>query len=151
MGEEEIESGQAKIFEQLLLPHMDAAYDLARWLDRNTHDARAWVLKIVPNSRYSFLERNRPAHLAEEFGERIDTASTEQSDAEAVRLQSADSRMVREVLVLRELEDTSYKEIAEVMDVPLGTVISALARGRGQSGERLLRMCAEEVEHGLRW
>src|ERR1700722_4897049 len=177
MGEEKRGSGSAGSFEQVVLPHMDTAYNLARWLVRNTHDAedivqeaylrafkffggyhggdaRAWVLKIVRNTSYSFLEKNRSAHLAEEFDEKIHTANVEQPGAEAALLQSADSRMVREaldelpvnfreVLVLRELEGMSYKEIAEVMDVPMGTVMSGLARGRGQLRERLLRMRAE--------
>src|SRR6202521_951465 len=151
-------------FEELILPHLDAAYNLARWLVRDRHDAedivqeaylrafkffgsyqggdpRAWVLKIVRNTSYSFLEKNRPADLAEEFDEKIHMTSTDRPDAEAALLQSADSRMLREalddlpvnfreVLVLRELEGMSYKEIAEVMDVPIGTVMSGLARGR---------------------
>ena len=183
MEEENGGSSRAGSFEQVVLPHMDAAYNLARWLVRNTHDAedivqeaylrafkffggyqggdaRAWVLKIVRNTSYSFLEKNRPAHLAEEFDEKIHTAGTEQPDAEAALLQSADTRMVRqalnelpvnfrEVLVLRELEGMSYKEIAEVMDVPIGTVMSGLARGRGQLRERLLRMRAQEEQHAF--
>ena len=180
MGEEKRESSQAGAFEQVVLPHLDAAYNLARWLVRNTHDAedivqeaylrafkffggyqggdaRAWVLKIVRNTSYSFLEKNRPAELAEEFDEEVHQAVEEQPAAEAALLQSADSRMVRqaldelpvnfrEVLVLRELEGMSYKEIAQVMGVPIGTVMSGLARGRGQLRERLLRMRAEEEQ-----
>jgi RNA polymerase sigma-70 factor (ECF subfamily) len=166
-------SGQTSTFEQFILPHLDAAYNLARWLVRNPDDAqdivqeaylrafkffggyqggdaRAWVLKIVRNSSYSFLEKNRPADLAEEFEEKIHTSDAEHPDAEAMLLRSADSRMLhealnelpanfREVLVLRELEGMPYKEIAEVMDVPIGTVMSGLVRGRAQLRERLLR------------
>jgi RNA polymerase sigma-70 factor, ECF subfamily len=184
MGEEKRDSNQAGAFEQVVLPHLDAAYNLARWLVRNQQDAedvvqeaylrafkffggyqggdaRAWVLKIVRNTSYSFLGKNRPADLAEEFDETIHTAETDRPDAEAALLQSADSRMLREaldelpvsfreVLVLRELEDMSYKEIAEVMDVPIGTVMSGLARGRRQLRERLLRARDQEVQRGLR-
>src|SRR5579863_938811 len=184
MGDEQPRSDQAGTFEQVVLPHLDAAYNLARWLVRNTHDAedivqeaylrafkffagyqggdaRAWVLKIVRNTSYSFLEKNRPTDLADEFDEKIHTANTEQPSAEAALLQSADSRMLREaldelpvnyreVLVLRELEGMSYKEIADVMGVPIGTVMSGLARGRGQLRERLLRARAQEVQRGLR-
>jgi RNA polymerase sigma-70 factor (ECF subfamily) len=184
MGEEKRGTGQAGTFEQVALPHLDAAYNLARWLVRNTHDAedivqeaylrafkffggyqggdtRAWVLKIVRNTSYSFLEKNRPADLAEEFDEKIHTAGVEQPGAEAVLLQSADSRMLhdalnelpvnfREVIVLRELEGMSYKEIAEVMGVPIGTVMSSLARGRSQLRERLLRARDQGVQRGLR-
>jgi RNA polymerase sigma-70 factor (ECF subfamily) len=179
MEEEKGGSSRAESFEQIVLPHMDAAYNLARWLVRNAHDAedivqeaflrafkffggyqgghaRAWVLKIVRNTSYSFLEKNRPALLAEEFDEMIHTANAEQPGAEAALLQSADSRMVREaldelpvtfreVLVLREIEGMSYKEIAQVMDVPIGTVMSGLARGRVKLRERLLRARDREV------
>ena len=175
--EEKRGSVQAGAFEQVVLPHLDAAYNLARWLVRNTHDAedivqeaylrafkffggyqggdaRAWVLKIVRNTSYTFLEKNRPADLSEEFDEKVHTDTAEQPDAEAVLLQSADSRMVRdalaelpvnfrEVIVMRELEGMSYKEIAEVMGTPIGTVMSGLARGRAQLRDRLLRVRLE--------
>jgi len=175
--EEKRGSVQAGAFEQVVLPHLDAAYNLARWLVRNTHDAedivqeaylrafkffggyqggdsRAWVLKIVRNTSYTFLEKNRPADLSEEFDEKVHTDTAEQPGAEAALLQSADSRMVREaldelpvnfreVLVLRELEGMSYKEIAEVMGKPIGTVMSGLARGRTQLRDRLLQMRPE--------
>ena len=175
--EEKRGSVQAGAFEQVVLPHLDAAYNLARWLVRNTHDAedivqeaylrafkffggyqggdsRAWVLKIVRNTSYTFLEKNRPADLSEEFDEKVHTDTAEQPGAEAALLQSADSRMLREaldelpvnfreVLVLRELEGMSYKEIAEVMGTPIGTVMSGLARGRTQLRDRLLQMRPE--------
>src|SRR6202789_1522140 len=184
MGEQKRGPGRVGTFEQVVLPHMDAAYNLARWLVRNTSDAedmvqeaylrafkffggyqggdaRSWVLKIVRNTSYSFLEKNRPADLAEEFDETIHTASAEQPGAEAVLLQSADSRMLREaldelpvnfreVLVLRELEGMSYKEIAEVTGGPIGTVMSGLARARTQLRERLLHARAKEEQGGLR-
>jgi RNA polymerase sigma-70 factor (ECF subfamily) len=96
MGEQKRGLGPVGTFEQVVLPHMDAAYNLARWLVRNTSDAedmvqeaylrafkffggyqggdsRAWVLKIVRNTCYSFFEKNRPAELAEEFDEKIHT------------------------------------------------------------------------------
>jgi RNA polymerase sigma-70 factor, ECF subfamily len=173
MREEQCELGQAATFEQVVLPHWDAAYNLARWLVRNTHDAedvvqeaylrafkffggyqggdaRAWVLKIVRNTSYSFLEKNRPAAFAEEFDEELHTDNSAEAGAESALLQLADSRMIRdaldelpaqfrEVIVLRELEELSYKQIAEVMGVPIGTVMSGLARGRAQLRERLLR------------
>jgi RNA polymerase sigma factor (sigma-70 family) len=185
MAEEQRRPDQAGAFEQVVLPHLDAAYNLARWLVRNTHDAedvvqeaylrafkffagyqggdaRAWVLKIVRNTSYTFLEKNRPADLAEEFDETIHTTSTARPGApgaEAALLQSAESRMLhealeelpvkcREILVLRELEGMSYKEIAEVMGVPIGTVMSGLARGRSQLRERLLRARDQEVQRG---
>jgi RNA polymerase sigma-70 factor, ECF subfamily len=176
--------GQAGTFEQVVLPHLDAAYNLARWLVRNSHDAedivqeaylrafkffggyqggdaRAWVLKIVRNTSYSFLEKNRPTELTDEFDETVHTPGAKQPDAEAALLQSDDSRMLRqaldelpvqfrEVLVLRELEGMSYKEIAEVMGLPIGTVMSGLARGRKHLRDRLLRTRDQEVQRGLR-
>src|ERR1700733_727389 len=176
--------GQAGGFEEVVLPHLDAAYNLARWLVRKPQDAedivqeaylrafkffggyqggdaRSWVLKIVRNTSYSFLEKNRPAELAEEFDEEVHTAVMEQPGVEAALLQSADSRMLREaldelpvnfreVIVLRELEGMSYKEIAEVKGLPIGTVMSGLARGRSQLRERLLRAREKEEQRGLR-
>ena len=187
MGEEQRRPDQANPFEQVALPHVDAAYNLARWLVRNPQDAedvvqeaylrafrffggyqggdaRAWVLKIVRNTSYTFLEKNRPAELVDEFDEEIHTAGMDRTGApgaEAALLQSADSRMLREaldelpvnyreVIVLRELEGMSYKEIAELMGVPIGTVMSGLARGRGQLRERLLRARDQEAQRGLR-
>ncbi len=177
-------AGQTERFEQVVLPHLDAAYNLARWLVRKPQDAqdivqeaylrafkffggyqggdaRAWVLKIVRNTSYSFLEKNRPARLEEEFDETIHTAVSEQSGVEGALLQSVDSQMLRhalhelpvnfrEVIVLRELEGMSYKEIAELMAIPIGTVMSGLARARNQLKERLIRMRAEEGQRGLR-
>jgi RNA polymerase sigma-70 factor (ECF subfamily) len=147
-------------FEQQLLPHLDAAYNLARWLTRNEADAqdvvqeaflrayrffdglrgepRPWLLSIVRNVSFSWLQRNRPAELAP-----IDDELPEENvpGPEALAARSMDRRMLneaiaalptqfREVLVLRELEDLSYKEIARVADIPIGTVMSRLARAR---------------------
>ena len=171
-------------FEKVVLPHLDAAYNLARWLVRNSHDAedivqeaylrafkffgsyqggdaRAWVLKIVRNTSYSFLEKSRPAGLAEQFDETLHTTDTVQPDAETALLQSVESRMLgdaleelpvnfREVLVLRELEGMSYKEIAAVTDLPMGTVMSGLARGRAQLREHLTRARHQEEQRGPR-
>src|SRR5580704_10570048 len=108
-------SGDARSFEQVAMPHLDAAFNLARWLVRNAHDAedivqetylrafkffggyqggdsRAWILKIVRNTSYSFLEKNRPADLAVEFDEEIHPAETRQPDAETALLQEVESR-----------------------------------------------------------
>jgi RNA polymerase sigma factor (sigma-70 family) len=184
MRDENREPVQTGSFEQVVLPHLDAAYNLARWLVRRPQDAedvvqeaylrafkffggyqggdaRAWVLKIVRNTSYSFLEKNHRDSFVEEFDETVHTAVSEQSGVEGALLQSVDSRMLREaldelpvnfreVIVLRELEGMSYKEIAEVMDKPMGTIMSGLARARVQLKERLIRMRSEEGQRGLR-
>jgi RNA polymerase sigma-70 factor (ECF subfamily) len=170
-------------FETIVMPYLDAAYNLARWLVRNPHDAedvvqesylralrfqqsyqggdaRAWLLKIVRNTSYSFLEKRRPAELAEEFDETVHRDTSERPDAEMALIQSAESRIVREslerlptnfreVLILREFEGLSYKEIAEVVDVPIGTVMSSLARARTQLRELVLRAGHQGVPHGV--
>jgi RNA polymerase sigma-70 factor (ECF subfamily) len=177
-------AGEPGRFEQVVLPHLDAAYNLARWLVRNTHDAedivqeaylrafrffagfqggdaRAWLLKIVRNTSYSYLEKHRPTDLAEEFDEAIHSTDTDRPDAEAVLVQSVESQMLRdaleqlpvnfrEVIVYRELEGLSYKEIAQVMEVPIGTVMSSLARARVRLRECLLRSRGKEGLRGLR-
>ena len=114
-------AGNAGRFEQVVMPHLDAAYNLARWLVRNTHDAedivqesylraykffggfqggdaRPWLLKIVRNTSYSFLEKNRPAALAEEFDERVHVPEVQAPDVEASMVRSVESRMLREAL-----------------------------------------------------
>ncbi len=175
--------GNAGRFEQLILPHLDAAYNLARWLVRNPQDAqdivqesylraykffsgfqggdgRAWLLKIVRNTSYSFLEKNPPASLTEEFDEKVHATNSGAPDAEKEILRHADSRLLhqaleqlpanfREILILRELEGLSYKEIAEVANVPMGTVMSSLARGRERLREILLRPQEKEGTLGV--
>jgi RNA polymerase sigma-70 factor (ECF subfamily) len=152
-------------FEQAVLPHLDAAYNLARWLTRNEQDAqdvtqeaflrafrffegyqggnmRAWLLTIVRNTCYTWLHQNRPPDSAEVFDEEIHSVEISGSaNPEIQVLANADKatvhraleelpRIFREVLVLRELEGMSYKEIADVACVSLGTVMSRLARAR---------------------
>ena len=184
MLEETHETSGGLGFEQVVMPHLDAAYNLAHWLVRNPHDAedvvqeaclravrffggyqegnaRAWLLRIVRNTAYTFLEKKRPGDLTEEFDETVHAAETVRPDAEAALLRSVESRMLREALealsigfretlILRELEGFSYKEIAEVMNVPIGTVMSSLARGRAQLRETLLAVRDKEVQRGLR-
>lgn len=147
-------------FRATVLPHVDAAYNLARWLTRdatdaedvvqeaylralkfyggfNGRDARAWILKIVRNTCYTWLQKNRGVSV--EFDEIVHSEPI--SDPEAELVDRIDSRLLgellaelpieyREIVVLRELEDLSYKEIAEIANIPVGTVMSRLARGR---------------------
>ena len=151
-------------FEQLVLPHVDAAFNLARWLLRNRADAedvaqeallracrffrgfhggdaRAWLLQIVRNTCYSWLEKNRPRELMVEFDEELhpQPVATPESIAIADEGRERLSRALetlpprsREVLVLRELEGCSYKEIAAITSIPIGTVMSSLSRARRQ-------------------
>ena len=155
------------------MTHLDAAYDLARWLARDEHNAedmvqeaclrayrfidsfhgengRAWLLAIVRNTYYSWLEKNRSQALNVPFDEdALDdnggASCTMEHDAsygvDRVLQQEDCRRLVntalgrlpaefREVIVLREMEDMSYKEIAVIVNIPLGTVMSRLARAR---------------------
>ena len=155
---------KAMNFEEAVLPHIDAAYNLARWLMRNDADAqdmvqeaylralrffsgfrgtdaRAWLLTIVRNTCYTWLRRNRSPQLSCDFDEVVLAQEAEGPDPETEQLKKAQARMVneaieklpiefREVVVLRELEELSYKEIAVVLGVPIGTVMSRLARAR---------------------
>jgi RNA polymerase sigma factor (sigma-70 family) len=154
-------------FETLLLPLMNDAYNLARWLMKNQQDAedmvqesylrafrffasfhegtncRAWFLRIVRNTCYTELGTRDPKQkqvpLDSEIDEIEDTSPlpsvslSQKTTVAAVREAIAALPVdFREVVVLRELEGLSYKEISEVSGVPLGTVMSRLARGRHQ-------------------
>ncbi|HWZ71073.1 MAG TPA: sigma-70 family RNA polymerase sigma factor [Casimicrobiaceae bacterium] len=153
-------------FEELVLPHLNAAYNLARWLTRDVNDAedvvqdacvralkyvgslngggaRAWFLTIVRHAFYDWCKRNRPAEIARDDGTAIDMAVDPAAvDPEQAFLRNAESKALadavaalplayREVLILREMEELSYKEIASIADIPIGTVMSRLARARG--------------------
>ena len=170
--------GQNKLasFETAVLPHLDAAYNLARWLTRNDADAedvvqeaylrafrffggfhgedgRAWLLRIVRNTSYTWMQRNRSPELNMALDDDTPEAESHDLDPEALLLQKADAQMLRqaveelplefrEVLVLRELDEMSYKQIAAVADLPLGTVMSRLARAR----KRLQQILAGHAE-----
>ena len=173
--------GRSERFESVLLPYLDAAYNLARWLTRNEHDAedvvqeayvralrsfdtfqigrdgRAWLLKIVRNTCYTWLRENRPHEIDADAADSSAAAVSRDLDPEAALIRKMDSDLVRlameavqveyrEVLVLRELEGFSYKEIAQTLDVPTGTVMSRLSRGRKELHERLQRMTAESPQ-----
>jgi RNA polymerase sigma-70 factor (ECF subfamily) len=158
------------------MPHLDAAFNLARWITRNDHDAedvvqdamlrayrfcdslrgepKPWLLAIVRNACFSWLQANRPADLVS--GGDDDTRADEAPGPETLAERSFDRQRLneaiaalpaqfREVLVLRELEDLSYKEIARVVGVPMGTVMSRLARAR-----RLLAESIRAISHAAR-
>ena len=163
-------------YEQMLLPHLDAAYNLARWLTHDEHDAedlvqeaylralrffdsfhgdngKVWLLTIVRNTCYSWLRRNRPDKLAESFDETVHSAADDLANPQRVLLQEEENQLLRdalqelpmeyrEVLVLRELEGLTYREIAAVSGIALGTVMSRLARGR----ERLHQCLTQQID-----
>jgi RNA polymerase sigma-70 factor, ECF subfamily len=163
-------------FDQLVVPHLGAAFNLARWLTRNDHDAqdivqdaalralrfldglrgedaRPWLLGIVRNTTWSWFQNNRPAELSarDDDGEpQIPAPPSDEPEASAIR--RAEARLLneaiaalppalREVIVLRELEDLAYRQIALIAGIPIGTVMSRLARAR-----RLLSQSVKVIE-----
>lgn len=165
--------------EEVLVPHLPAAYDLARWLTRNHGQAedlvqtacvralrflsgyrggsaRAWLLRIVRNAFYDSLAEARRAEreLSIEEEAAAGREPADPSDPEIELLRRADGETLRqaldelpapwrEMIVLREIEGLAYREIAEVCDLPLGTVMSRLARARHAMQERVLRANGE--------
>jgi RNA polymerase sigma-70 factor (ECF subfamily) len=164
---------RAALFERLVLPYADGAYNLARWLTRNEADAddvmqdallrayrfvdgfsgdnpRAWLLSIVRNTCFTWLRRNRPQEMVslgdgdgggEGLGTIVPLWASEPMAADTQLERQADRALLdrlieampadgREVLVLRELEELSYKDIAEITGLPIGTVMSRLSRAR---------------------
>ena len=159
-------------FEAVMLPHLDAAHNLAKWLLRNEEDAcdvvqeaylrafksfsgfhgsngRAWLLMIVRNTSYTLLKKNRAVDFTTPFDQEIHAAEHESSASPATILEhSEDSDLIRqamdalpaefrEILVLRHQEGLSYKEIADIAQIPPGTVMSRLARARAKLKEYL--------------
>ncbi|MBB5424535.1 RNA polymerase sigma-70 factor (ECF subfamily) [Paraburkholderia sp. JPY158] len=171
------DAAKSRRFQQLALPHLDAAYNLARWLCGNPNDAedvvqeafmrafrffdtfrgdsaRPWLLAIVRRTWYTEWRRRAPSHDMLEFDETMDDATLDGwsaggDDPQTLLIRDEDVRLVhdalallpveyREVLILRELEEMGYREIAVVADVPIGTVMSRLARGRRKLAEVLM-------------
>jgi RNA polymerase sigma-70 factor (ECF subfamily) len=163
--------GQLARFEEVVLPHLDSAYNLARWLTGNGADAedvvqdaylravkffasfrgadaRPWLLAIVRRAGYDWLACNRAHQPLAVFDEELHSGSGDSPDPADALLRQEDCEMIRramgelsvefrEVLVLRELEGLSYREIAAVTDLPAGTIMSRLARARERLRERL--------------
>ncbi len=149
-------------FEQAALPHLDAAYNFAVWLMRDEQDAedvvqeaflrafrffgafrggdaRAWLMKIVRNTCYTWLHKNRPLQDAAEFDESFFPSDSYAPNPEQVVIRRDNGTLLRkaEVLILRELEGLSYKEIANITGMPAGTVMSSLSRGRDRLRQAL--------------
>ncbi len=168
-------------FESAVLAHLDAAFNLARWLTRNEQDAhdvvqescmkalrafdslrggdfRAWFLTIVRNTSFTLLRHRDPHGGQAEHS--LDVAAEvaadlDEYDPQAIVMRSANAELVhraidalpellREAIILREMEGLSYKEIGKIAGVPIGTVMSRLARGRGQLQALLMNMDAGE-------
>jgi RNA polymerase sigma factor (sigma-70 family) len=184
------EAARSRRFQLLAMPHLDAAYNLARWLSRNPGDAediaqeaylrafrffdtfrgdtaRPWLLAIVRRVWYDEWRRRTTSEEVTPFDElRDDTPpegwETASVDPETLAMRAEDARSVqdalqrlpveyREVLVLREMEDLSYREIAGIVDVPVGTVMSRLARGRRRLATLLAAQQGRtscDVQHG---
>jgi len=158
-------------FEQTILPHLDSAHSLARWLTRDEHDAqdvvqeavlrafrffdtfqggeaRHWFLKIVRNTFYSWYDKNKRHAQTETLGDEAMDVPGNEPGPEEVLISDHSAQVVRaaietlavefrEVLLLREFEGCSYKEIADIVEVPIGTVMSRLSRARQQLKNRL--------------
>ncbi len=167
---------QRAIFEETALPHLDAAYNLARWLTRDASDAedlvqesylrafrffagyrggdsRVWVLKIVRNTFYTWLQKNHPHENVAEIDD--DMADSKAGDPETLLIEKLDLQVLMqlvkdmprpfcEVIVMRDIEELSYKEISIVTGLPLGTVMSRLSRARRRLRADALRQTGGE-------
>jgi len=165
-------------FEAMMLPHMDAAHNLARWLLRNEQDAqdivqeaylrafksfsgfhgsngRAWLLTIVRNTAYTLLKKNHAVDLTTPFDEEIHASGRESVSPAAILEHAEDAELIknamdelpaefREILTLRHQESLSYNEIGEILKIPVGTVMSRLARARAKLKEYLAARIGKE-------
>src|SRR5437773_9625350 len=165
-------------FEEAMLPHLDAAHNLAKWLLRNEEDAqdvvqeaylrafrsfsgfrgtngRAWLLTIVRNTSYTLLKKSRAVDFTTPFDEEIHATGYESVSPATILEHGEDAELIREamdelpaefreILALRHQEGLSYKEIAEIAQIPPGTVMSRLARARGKLKEYLAARIGKE-------
>jgi RNA polymerase sigma-70 factor, ECF subfamily len=172
-----VDEAERRRFERLVLPHLDAAYNLARWLARNDEDARdivqeavmralryfagfrgenarPWLLQIVRHASFAWLQENRTGERDSMADADAEPHAPPRDEPLPAMLDRDERRRVntalaalpvhyKEVLVLRELEDLSYRDISLVVDVPLGTVMSRLARAR-----QLMRDALSSVQDG---
>jgi RNA polymerase sigma factor (sigma-70 family) len=177
-----MEQSKTRRFERIVMPHVKAAYNLAWWLLRNAQDAedvvqeaclrafkhldrfrgedaRAWLLTIVRNEGYDWLDRNRRRETISLDQTHIDMPS-ENDNPEVLMMRNIDISLLheglenlpleyREVMVLRELEELSYREIAAIVAIPQGTVMSRLARGRKRLQEWLRCRTSEEAKDAV--
>ena len=177
------EQSNTRRFEELMLPHLDAAHNLARWLMQGDSDAedvvqeaylrayrffhgfhgekaRAWLLAIVRNTAFTMMQaRGATVPLDVEHAPNDSQISGDAENPEAILARSDERRLVnealrklpveyREVIVLREIEELSYREIAQVTSAPIGTVMSRLSRARKLLAEHFAAG-TKEPNHGL--
>ncbi len=176
--EDHAQKAELTSFEETMLPHMDAAHNLARWLLRNEQDAqdvvqeaylrafksfagfhgsngRAWLLTIVRNTSYTLLKKNHAVDLTTTFDEEIHGSGQESVSPATILEHSEDAKLIkeamdelpaefREILALRHQEGLSYKEIADIAQIPPGTVMSRLARARAKLRECLAARIGKE-------
>jgi RNA polymerase sigma-70 factor (ECF subfamily) len=157
---------RARSFEAVALPHLDAAYNLARWITHNHQDAqdviqdaylkalsyfdsfdgrdaRPWLLQTVRHAAYSWLAKNRPKDMVvldhDDAWPEVPGPTTQEPEAialcksERTRINAALATLpvgYRDVLILREMEELPYRDIARIAGIPIGTVMSRLARAR---------------------
>jgi RNA polymerase sigma-70 factor (ECF subfamily) len=158
------EAKKLALFEQIIVPHLNSAYNLARWLTGNEHDAedvvqeaylrafrffdgfkgeegKGWLLAVVRNTCRTWVRRQKGDIPKVVFDEQIHGKNREEASAESDLIEKARLGSLREclellpvdyrgVLVMREMEELSYKEIADIAGLPLGTVMSRLSRAR---------------------
>lgn len=168
-------------FEALVMPHLEAAYNVARWMTRNASDAediaqeamlrafrffdtfrgedgRVWLLTIVRNTYLTWIRRQAPQQNSAEFDERIHTdleAAVTPERSVLAQAKSEDVRRAieqlppeyREVILMREIEELSYKEMAAITQSPLGTVMSRLSRARSMLRHLIVKESGLEARH----
>jgi RNA polymerase sigma-70 factor (ECF subfamily) len=168
-----------RLFEEVILPHLNAAFNLARWLTRNEHDAqdvvqeaylrafkffssyrggdgKSWLLEIVRNTCFTFHRREKHNVKSVEFDETTHTPSVNPPDAEEALVVASKKTILKDcieglpdafrgILVMRELEGMSYRQISDVAGLPPGTVMSRLSRAR-----KRLEECAKARNNGAR-
>jgi RNA polymerase sigma factor (sigma-70 family) len=173
------EKTRLALFEQIIVPHLNAAYNLAAWLTRNKDDAedvvqeaylrafrffggfhggdgKAWLLAIVRNTCQTWLRREKGTRSVVMFDEQTHSPEFAKTNPEVTLLKKFDVVSLREcleglpvdyreVVILRELEEMSYQEIADVVKIPIGTVMSRLSRAR----QRLAECVAAKVNGDL--
>jgi RNA polymerase sigma-70 factor (ECF subfamily) len=188
-----VDQAQRAAFERLVLPHLDEAFNLARWLTGNRNDAedvvqeaylkafkhfagfrgsesRAWTLTIVRRSCFSWLRANRSQEIlftdddaGFEARNRATVIALHPKAAETPESLATDKEMkarlneavrnlplhYREIIILREIHDLSYRQIAEIADIPIGTVMSRLTRARDMLAKHLGGRTANEAAHEM--